>query len=114
MVRCTKDRGIILPDRSSGDRPGQSVRSTTLGGRSFGGTRCPAFLVVEVLRSRSLRSGRNGGSKNMSNKNHGALPGSDRKPLTGAKLVKPVTDNELIRVTIVLHRRTASEPVRPA
>ncbi len=50
----------------------------------------------------------------MSNKNAQALPGSERKPLSGAKLVKPVADNEMIRVTIVLHRRTASEPVRPA
>ncbi len=50
----------------------------------------------------------------MSNKNAQALTGSERKPLTGAKLIKPVADNEVIRVTVVLHRRSASEPVRMA
>src|SRR5271157_3372834 len=52
--------------------------------------------------------------KKMSNKNAQALAGSERKPLAGAKLVKPAADNEMIRVTVVLHRRSASEPVRMA
>jgi kumamolisin len=50
----------------------------------------------------------------MSNNNSIALTGSERKPLAGAKLIKPVGDDELIRVTIVLHRRAAAEPVKPA
>jgi len=52
--------------------------------------------------------------KKMSNKNSLALTGSERKPLTGAKLIKPVGDSEMIRITVVLHRRSASEPVRMA
>ena len=50
----------------------------------------------------------------MSNQNRVAIAGSERKPLSGAKLVKPVADNEVIRVTVVLNRRNASEPVRMA
>jgi kumamolisin len=50
----------------------------------------------------------------MSNQPQQTLTGSERKPLSGAELVKPVADNEMIRVTVVLRRRSASEPVRMA
>ncbi len=44
-------------------------------------------------------------------RNHRRLPGSERRPTPGARLLGPADDNEAFTVTIVLRRRPDAQPI---
>src|ERR1017187_5418789 len=105
-IYCRFAKGSRVASRFAVHRPGSlsDLRSFTKG-FSFGRNR------LHVLSEQRLVWLDGGVLTSMPYQTRIPLPGSDRKPVPGAREIGPVPKDEVVRVTVVLRRRGADPDI---